>query len=313
MEDLLFTIDVVIPMFLIMGTGYALKRFNIVSDELIVLGNKLTYEVLLPVSLFNSLVGSDFSKDFEPGYIIFTLGAVFIFFFASMAIMPFFTKDRTQLPIIDQAMIRSNLVVFGFPLCAAIYGAAGTSSIGILTAFLSPVANAMAVIFFAMYSSKIKSSVKDIFVSVVSSPLIICTFLGAAFVLLKIPMPKVFSSALSDIGGITTPLALLLLGANFTFSGLKSKTKPLTIGIIGRHFIIPAIALTAAYFMGFEGPAFVSMIAVFAGPVASSTFAMCRVYGADHDFGGQYVVVSSAFSVVSIFASVFIGRVLGII
>lgn len=313
MEDFLFTINVVIPMFLIMGAGYVLRRFGVISEELILLGNKLCYQVFLPITIFNSLVSSDFSQSFDVLAICYCLGAVVVIFFLSWGLVPLLIKDRRQIPVIDQSLVRSNLVVFGFPICSAAFGAAGTAAVGAVTAFLSPLANTLTVVFYSIYSGEKKSGVKDIVKSIFTSPLIVCSIIGAFFVVTGIKIPQVCTSALTDLGAVTTPLALLLLGADFAFGELRQNLKPLTVALTGRHLIVPLLTLIPAALLGISGPWFVALIAVFASPVASSSFAMSRVYGADHKFTGQYVVLSSALSVLSIFASVFFARVAGII
>ena len=63
MDNFIFSVNVTIPIFLIILLGYILRRIGFLTDEFVRVANKYVFIVALPVMLFRDIAGSDVRKD----------------------------------------------------------------------------------------------------------------------------------------------------------------------------------------------------------------------------------------------------------
>lgn len=117
----------------------------------------------------------------------------------------------------------------------------------------------------------------------------------------NIQIPPLLNKCISDITKITNPLALILLGASFTFGSVKGYTKELIAGLLGRLVIVPAIFLPLASALGFRGGDMVALMVLFASPAAVSSFIMAEQMEGDGALAGQLIVLGSVLSVFTVF------------
>ncbi|MBO6039175.1 MAG: AEC family transporter, partial [Acidaminococcaceae bacterium] len=115
-----------------------------------------------------------------------------------------------------------------------------------------------------------------------------------------------------QIASCTSPVALLILGASFQFGTISEEKRNLIIVVVGRLIVIPALVLGTAYYMGFRGVDFVTLLCIFATPCAVASFAMAQQLGSNAELAGNSVVLTSAFSSVTLFFWVMLFQVLGV-
>lgn len=62
MENLLFTLNAILPIILPILLGYGLKRLHFFSDIFLTEANKLVFKVLIPILLFSNLYLADLTQ-----------------------------------------------------------------------------------------------------------------------------------------------------------------------------------------------------------------------------------------------------------
>ena len=113
----------------------------------------------------------------------------------------------------------------------------------------------------------------------------------------------VFYKALQDLSKVATPLALLVLGAQFEFTDVKHLRKEIIVGVVMRTMVAPIIGIGCALLLfDFTPIEYASMIGLFCTPVAVSIVPMAQEMGGDAELSGQLVVFTTLSSMVSIFA-----------
>ena len=137
--------------------------------------------------------------------------------------------------------------------------------------------------------------------------------LGLPFMIWQIPLPTAASKTLHYLPGLTTPLALMSLGANFRSESLKGRAGYAVLGAMNRTLIIPAAAVTAAALCGLRGPALGVVLICFGAPTAVSSYIMAKKMDNDHELAAQILLLSTMFCVVTIFLGIFILRSLALI
>ena len=94
--------------------------------------------------------------------------------------------------------------------------------------------------------------------------MIVGTFIGIAFQLLKLRLPSGLEHAAVQLANATSPIMLFLLGGFFEFSDLRDDLKTVSAIVIGRLIIIPGVRLGLACLLGFRGVEFASLLGAFA-------------------------------------------------
>ena len=324
MEELIFSLEAVLPIVLLVALGYFLRRIGILNESIGRSINKLVFRAFLPVTLFLNVYKIDSFEGFEFGYIFFCVGMTLAFFLLSIPLVRGLIKEDERRGVTVQAIFRSNYAFVGIPLAGALAGDEGVIAATLLSAIIIPFYNILAVIVLTMHGKSEKGSIKKVCLSILKNPLIISIFAGL-FVLLvrylfsladisfRISSVTPVYDVLKSISAISTPLALIVLGSQFEFSSLKGYKRPLLIGVGLRSFAVPLIALPLALLLGcFSGAHFASFIAVFVSPVATSTVPMTQELGGDEKLAGQLVVFTTILSGITVFLSALILKSIGV-
>ena len=226
--------------------------------------------------------------------------------------MPIFEKDNSKRGVIIQGIFRSNFVLFGIPVATSLAGEGNIGVTALLIGVVVPTFNVLAVVCLETFRGG-KVNVKKVAHGIVTNPLIIGSFLGLSMLVIGIKLPTFLEVTIKDVSKIATPLSLILLGASFSFSNVKKYLKETIITVIGKLIIVPLVFLAISYAVGFRGISLLSLMIMFAAPTAVSSFQMAKQMDGDADLAGQIVVFTSAFSIVTVFAWIFVLKQLALI
>lgn len=305
MENLILSFNIVLPIFLILSLGYILKKLKILDELTTKNMNSVNFKVFLPLLLFYNVYKTDLSVVFNPKLLIFSIISVILVFLLLFIIIPLLEKDNRKRGVIIQGIFRSNFVIFGVPVCEALFGQNATGVASMLIAVVVPLFNFLAVICLEIYRGG-NINFKKIIKGIITNPLIIASIIGLFFIYFKIKLPAPIEKTINDISKIATPLAFILLGSSFTFSAFSLYIKQLSITILGKLIIVPGIVLYIAALLGFRNIELTCLLSVFASPTAVSSYTMAEQMDGDSILAGQIVVLTSIISIITVFLWIFI-------
>ena len=150
MESFLFAVNAVLPIILMVGLGYILKRIGFLNADFSRMGNRLVFRVLLPAMLFLNVYKISDPSGIELTYVWYVLVALAVIFLLSIPLVFFFTKHADRRGVLLQAGFRSNYALIGLPLAQSLFGEAGVTVATVLSAFTIPLLNVLAVISLSM-------------------------------------------------------------------------------------------------------------------------------------------------------------------
>ncbi|MBQ7344137.1 MAG: AEC family transporter [Clostridia bacterium] len=324
MVDLLFAVNATAPIILKVAVGYFLKRIGLISADVAKAMNKLVFRAFLPAMLFLNMYKIESFSDIDFSFVWYTLGATVVLFLVALALVMVMTKDNPRRGALLQSVFRANYALVGIPLATSLFGEEGGIMATVLSAFIVPVFNTLAVVGLSLFSSNKKPSVKKVLVGIAKNPLTDSIALG--FVVLGIraifvktgitfrlsDLTPIYKT-LSNLSSVATPLALIVLGAQFELSAIPELKRYITFGVLARNLAVPLIGLGVAYLFGcFSGAEFATFVAVFCTPVAVSSVPMAQEMDADVSLAGQLVVWTTVFSAASIFLASYILKLLGV-
>ena len=305
MENLILSLNVVLPLFITMSLGYFLKYLNMFDNNTLDTMNNITFKSFLPMLLFYNIYKTDLQGVFNLKLMIFSATCVIALYLILYLIVPLIEKDNKKRGTLLQGLFRSNFVIFGIPITESLFGSEKVGVAALLIAVIVPLFNILSVIALETFRGG-KPDFRKISIGIIKNPLIIASCLGILTLLLKIKIPTAIEKTISDISKIATPLSLILLGASFKFDNIKKYLKQTTIAVVGKTILTPCIILPICIMFGYRGVELSTLMIIFAAPTAISSFTMAQQMDSDSDLAGQIVVFTSAFCVVTVFMWIFI-------
>ena len=305
MENLILSLNVVLPLFITMSLGYFLKYLNMFDNNTLDTMNNITFKSFLPMLLFYNIYKTDLQGVFNLKLMIFSATCVIALYLILYLIVPLIEKDNKKRGALLQGLFRSNFVIFGLPITESLFGSEKVGVAALLIAVIVPLFNILSVIALETFRGG-KPNFRKISIGIIKNPLIIASCLGILTLLLKIKIPTAIEKTISDVSKIATPLSLILLGASFKFDNIKKYIKQTTIAVVGKTILTPCIILPICIMFGYRGVELTTLMIIFAAPTAISSFTMAQQMDSDSELAGQIVVFTSAFYVVTVFMLIFI-------
>ena len=324
MSDIIFAINATAPIVLMVAVGYFLKKIGLVDLPLGKSLNKLVFRVFLPVMLFLNVYKIESFSEINLSFVLYAMIVTATLFGLAIPSVMLMTKENAKRGALLQSVFRANYALVGIPLATSLFGDKGSIMATVLSAFIVPFFNMLAVVGLSIFSPDKKPSFKRVFLDILKNPLIQSIALGmlalgvrAFFVKLGISfrlsdVTPVYKT-LSNLSSVATPLALVALGAQFELSAIPELKKYITFGVLVRNFLVPVIGIGFALLIGrFEGAHFATYVAVFCTPVAVSSVPMAQEMNADSTLAGQLVIWSTVFSAISIFLASYVLKAIGV-
>ena len=302
MENLIFSLNATIPIFLVMVAGYLLRRIHMVDDSFVKTLNAFNYKITLPVLLVVDLAEADFYAVWDTKFVLFCFFVTLFCILAISLVSFFFIKDRLIKGEFIQASYRGSAAVLGVAFMQNIYGTSAIAPLMILATV--PLYNVAAVVILSVTSPESggfdKSSLKKSLKGIATNPIIWGILIGLILSVARIEMPFIVNKTLHNFSVLATPLALIGLGAGFEGKKALAKIKPTIVSTLIKLFAMPVIFLPLAAMMGFQNEKMVAILIMLGAPTTVSCYIMSR------NMGHEGVLSSSCVVSTTFLSSVFI-------
>ena len=314
MDHFLFSLNVTVPIFLIILFGGALKRIGLLTDGFTMTADKFVFKVALPVQLFQDIATMDIRSDFSWRFVLFCMAATTFMFALCWALGWVFLRDRTMVGAFAQGAARGSAAILGIAFVENIYGSSGMTPMMIVAAV--PLFNIFSVIILTVSSVHRKLNRKVLqqtIQGIITNPIILGIAAGILWSLMRFPWPIIMGRSIGYIASTSTPLALLVLGA--TFNGLEAlkKIKPTIAASFLKLIGIPALIFPLAITLGFRGSELVAIMIMLASPTTVTCFIMAKNMGGDETLSASIVMTATLLSSVTLTFWIFLMRSLGYI
>lgn len=315
MENLIFSLNATIPIFLVMVAGYIFRRINLVDEGFVKTLNSFNYKVTLPVLLVTDIAEADFYAVWDTKFVFFCFGVTLLCILVISLLAKLFLKDKTIMGEFIQASYRGSAAVLGVAFIQNIYGSSSIAPLMILaTVPLYNVAAVMILSFTAPGSTGLdKENLKKSLKGIATNPIILGIFLGMIISVARIELPFIINKTLHNFSVLATPLALIGLGAGFEGRKALAKIKPTLISSFCKLFVMPAIFLPIAAMMGFRNEKMVAILIMLGAPTTVSCYIMSKNMGHEGVLSSSCVVSTTFLSSVFITLWLFLLRQYGLI
>ena len=297
MENLIFSLNATIPIFLMMLLGMLFRKLGWMDEVFAAKMNKFVFLVPLPVLLFEQLATVDFSEVWDIKFILFCFVVTAISITIS-TLISLLWKDRSIKGEFIQATYRSSAALLGIAFIQNIYGTAGMAPLMIIGSV--PLYNVMAVVVLSFFkpgnNSFDKALVKKTLKGIVTNPIIIGIVAGFVWSALKLPMPLILHKTVSSIGATATPMGLMSMGATFEMKKATSKMKPTLVAVFMKLVGFCAIFLPMAAMLGFRNEQLIAILVMLGSATTVSSFVMARNMGHEGTLSSGVIMMTTLLS-----------------
>ncbi|WP_313183326.1 AEC family transporter [Lacrimispora sp.] len=283
-------------LFLLVAAGVVMRKKGILPEGAKTILTDLVIYLILPCNIINSFF-IEFNLDILKGFAVILIIAGLIQIGCLMFAKIFYNREpESRKKVLQYGTVCSNAGFMGNPIAEGVYGAEGLMYASI---FLIPQRIVMwsAGVSYFTESPDRKTVVKK----VLTHPCIIAVYIGLVLMITQVPLPAFLQNTIRSVGGCTTTVSMVLIGA------ILAEVEPGSIldwGIIRyafiRLFLLPLLVYVCC--RAFHVTPLLSGVSVLLTgmPAGSTTAILASKYEGDYIFATKCVVVTTLLSLVTI-------------
>lgn len=290
-SQLLLIIEQIVIMMALMAVGYVIYKIRMIDDYTTKQLSSLILYVVVPCIMLVSFT-QEYSYDKFIGFFIALIASFVIIFIGIFAGRIILGKDTG---LEQYACGFSNAGIIGIPLVSSVLG---TDYVFYVSAFFA----AFFITTWTYGEYLIEGPGHENLKKVITNPVVICTVVGIGLFVFNVKLPDILKSACNSIGGLNTPLGMMMLGTYIAKEDLGKmfKNKMCYLVSLIRLIIVPLICLFILKFVyvPFEQIKMVLLICA-CSPCAATLAMFSQMCGKDYSYGARMVSLSTLFSPVT--------------
>lgn len=299
-DNIIFTANIVAPVFLIIAVGYFAKKRKIINEVFVDVTSKFVFQVSLPVFIFIKISQLDLSQVFEFNQIIYIYFGTIVTYLMIWAATLKFINDPKDKSAYVQGAFRGNYAIVGLALISNLFGRDALGKATMILAFLLPLYNILAVIVLTVPKQSGKIEFRKALLEIILNPLILAVIFALPFSFFKIKIPELFLTTGGFLSELALPLALIGIGGSLNTENLKRASNLAVSASLIKIIAIPLVLTIGALLLGYRNDDLGIMFIVFACPTAIASFVMADVMGANSKLAGNIIMITTLGSVFTI-------------
>ena len=314
MDNLIFSLNAILPIFFTMLLGSFFKRVGLIDEAFSAKMNKFAFAVALPSLLFQDISAVDIRESWNGGFVLFCFIATFLSI-TGVTVLSFFVVKREERGEFVQGAYRSSAAILGIAFIQNIYGTSGMAPLMIIGTV--PLYNAFAVIVLSLLKpgqrKMDKALLQKTLKGIVTNPIILGIAAGFVWAILKIPQPEILQKTVKNMAVLATPLGLMAMGASFEGKKALGKLKPTLIASALKLVVLAAIFLPIAVWLGYRESELVAILVMLGSATTVSSFVMARNMGHEGVLTSSIVMVTTLCSAFTLTGWLFLLKTLGLV
>lgn len=312
-ENLLFSLNMSLPLFVMMGLGCLLAHKGLFSEEYVSKTTDLIYYVLLPGKLFLDIATMDLSAAFDSRYMAVTLTGAFIQFGLAWVCGNLLCRDKGKQSAFAHACFRGNFVYLGVALLQNIYNTDSVASTALILLAVMPLYNIQGVVLMSVKEGKGRLRPGALLLAVLKNPAVMAILAGLPFAWLHIQLPYVAVKSLEYLRSAVSTMALLLVGSTIRLDVIRCNLR-LLLKICGvKLVLIPALWALFSVWAGLTAEQIVTLTVVGAMPTTVNVYVVTGKMGGDGELASGAVVLTHLVSLFTMTGVVFLLKSVGMV
>ena len=297
-------LDVILPVFLVIGAGYAAAWRGLFSESNVDALMLFTQNFAIPCLLFSAVSGLDLQANFDPALLIsFYTGATAGFLTGLFGARFLFGRPWEDSVAIGFIGLFSNSVLLGLAITERAYGVDALAANFAIVAVHAPFCYLLGMTVMELVRARGAApltALARVGRAVVQNALLVAILLGLAVNLTGVPVPGVVMSGIDLIAGAALPAALFGMG------GVLMRYRPegdlRTVLFITAVSLIlhPAITWSVGKAVGLPTEAFRSAVLTAAMAPGVNTYIFANMYGVARRVAASAVLLATALSILTV-------------
>ncbi|WP_110650139.1 AEC family transporter [Salinicola peritrichatus] len=306
------TLEITLPVFLMVFLGLGLKRLGWIDSHFITTASMLVFKVTMPTLLFLSIIQADLDRALQPKLIGYFVGYTVLSFFLAWA-WAVWRHPFAERGIFTQGAFRANNGIVGLALAASQYGDYGLSVGGILAGAVIVIYNLFSVIILSLYSDEAATDLRSLARNLAKNPLILSVVFAIPVALLRIDLPGWLMTSGGYLGAMSLPLGLICIGGTLSVTAFKSSSVIALDASLWKLVWVPLLGVLGALALGIEGPALGILFLYLGCPGAAASFVMAKAFKSNDKLAANIIVITTFASMFSLSLGLFVLKWLGLV
>jgi predicted permease len=308
----MFTI--VLPIFLVILTGYLFASKRVFSKEASQLINDYVLYVALPALLFLSVAQAEPKELLHWEFVVATLLGILVAYVLGVIISKYRSIQAPKSSIVGMAACYGTTGYMGVPISIAAFGQQAAVPAAIATILHNIPAIMAVIITFGIFNndSKDKNTTSSVVAQAAKTtllnPLTLSVIAGVIFSVLAIPLPETLITFTTFLAAAAGPTALFALGVGLAGLDIKSHVSVKNLvklsPIVGLKILIqPTVTFLAAYYwlkMDLSDIYLLVAIVMAAQPVGAGVYVFANKYDYFQDETSISIIISLLITVVTL-------------
>ena len=284
-----------LPVFLLMVMGFALRRYLLKEDAHWIGLERLVYFVLFPALLIQTTARADLSRVPVGGFGGALLLAILTMAALCLALRPLLSRagvDGPAFTSVFQGATRWQTFV-GLAVANNLYGDAGVALASVAMVAMIPVLNVMSVSVLATYARPQRLAWPELLLAIAQNPLIWACVVGFALNLSRLPVPQIVHEFADALGRSSLALGLMVVGAGLRVGELMRPGLAASLTVFLKLIAMPAFAISYALLFGLSGVNLAVVALSASVPAASNSYILAKQLGGDAQLMAQILTLQT--------------------
>jgi predicted permease len=291
--------EALVPVFLLIGLGFGLKRVGFPGEAFWPALDKLAYFILLPALLVATLAGAKLGG-YNPLPLAATLACATLAMAALMlGLRPILPADGPAFTSMFQGALRFNSYV-GIAAAFLLFGPPGAALMAVAIAVQVPLLNTLSVLILIRYAGGPATGVGRQVKALAQNPFILACLIGIAMNLTGIGLPRGIGPTIEALGRASVALGLMAAGAALDLKATRAAWGQIGIASGMKLIGFPFVMAGSAWAFGIEGLALKVAILWAAMPTPPSAYVLARLMGGNAPLAAALVTASTIGAVLTV-------------
>lgn len=306
--DIFVIIEQMAKLFLMLCIGYGLAHFDLLDPHTKQKLTKILLYVTTPLMMIDAFYDRMLMLEEQSDPAAVPVGMLFAYsfgFYLLLIVLSLLLVFAMRTPQQDRRLylfmtIFGNVGFMGFPVVESVYGTEGLFYAAILNSVFNIFVYTFGVVLMGGASGA--GGLRSLpWKKLLLTPAVICTAVGIIIFVCRIHLPDVLTDTCDTLGGLTSPLAMMVVGANLNGMKLRRMLTDLRMNI---YVLLRQIALPLIFWVIIKPfvphPVLApTLLLLSCMPVANTTALFATEYGGDEQRASQGIFLTTLFSLVS--------------
>lgn len=299
---ILASVESLLPVLLLIATGYALTRSGKIAIHQWRGVERLTYLVLFPATILTATSQADLSSVPFASVSVALVAAILASATTLMASKPILERrfgiSGPAFSSMFQGSVRWNSPV-ACTIAVSLYGPRGAALAAVAIATMIPLVNFLSVSVLSRYASGTRPDWREWMLTLVKNPFIWSCAIGLALRLVTAFIPHSVLTAVSLTGQAALATSLLVVGAGLQLHRLATVNIGTLVPAILKLGLMPVIATLVGHWVGLTGTDLAVVILATAVPTASAAYILARQMGGDSELMADILTYQTGIAMIS--------------